>query len=71
MKVIYTDYSESAILDRNIDKDVIKDAISNPDELLEGKKGRKIAHKIVGDRLLRVMYEVDAKAYNSNYCLFY
>ena len=30
---------------------------------MEGKKGRKIAHKMFGDKLLRVVFDAEANAY--------
>lgn len=63
MNIIYTDYAEDTLKDRKIDKNIIEDAIKNPDEVVEGKNKRKIAHKIIGNKLLRVIYETDKKAY--------
>ncbi len=63
MEIIYTDYAEDSISDRKIDKELIEDAILNPDEIIEGKKNRKIAHKIIRNKLLRVVFEVSQKAY--------
>ncbi len=63
MEVIYTGYAEESISERKLSKEIIKDAILNPDEVIEGKKNRKIAHKAIGNKLLRVIYEVDEKAY--------
>lgn len=63
MDIIYTDYAEDSISDRNIDKDIIEDALLNPYEIVEGKENRKIAHKIIGNKLLRVIFEIGLKAY--------
>ena len=63
MKITYTDYAEDTIADRKLDKIIIEDALLNPDEIVEGKKNRKIAHKIINDKLLRVIYEIEDKAY--------
>ena len=63
MKITYTDYAEDTIADRKLDKIIIEDALLNPDEIVEGKKNRKIAHKIINDKLLRVIYEIEGKAY--------
>ncbi len=63
MDIIYTDYAEDSISDRSIDKKIVEDALLNPDEIVEGKKSRKIAHKIIGNKLLRIIFEVSLKAY--------
>jgi len=59
MDIIYTDYAEDSISDRKIDKEIIEDTLLNPDEIIEGKKNRKIAHKIIGEKLLRVIFETN------------
>jgi transcriptional regulator NrdR family protein len=63
MEINYTNYSEETIIDRKIDKRDIEGALRNPDEIVEGKTGRKIAHKIIGDKLLRVVFEKDVNTY--------
>jgi len=37
--------------------------VLNPDLVVEGKKGRKIAQKLVGNKLLRVVYTSHGKTY--------
>lgn len=63
MDIIYTDYAEDTIKDRALNKKIIEDALLKPDEVLEGRKARKIAHKIIKDKLLRVVYEIEEKTY--------
>ncbi|MBI2042776.1 DUF4258 domain-containing protein [Candidatus Pacearchaeota archaeon] len=63
MKIIYTDYAEDTIKDRKFSKEIIEDALKNPDEIIKGKRNRKIAHKIIENKLLRVVFEEDAKTY--------
>lgn len=63
MKILYTDYAEDSISDRKISKEIIENAMKSPDEIVEGKKGRKVAHKIIGTKLLRVVFERDEKTY--------
>ena len=58
MRITFIDYTEDSLSDRKISKEIIKDAILNPDEIVEGKKGRKIAHKVIENKLLRIIYEV-------------
>ena len=57
MKIVYTDYAEESLTDRKISKKLIEDSLKNPDEIVEGKKNRKIAHKIIGNKLLRIVFE--------------
>ncbi|MDP1694324.1 MAG: DUF4258 domain-containing protein [Candidatus Woesearchaeota archaeon] len=59
MKITYTDYAEETLLDRKIDKKDVEDAILHPTEVIDGKKDRKIAHKLFGEKLLRVIFEID------------
>ena len=63
LEINYTNYSEETLADRKIKKTIIEAALFNPDEVFDGRTGRKIAHKLVGDKLLRVIYEFDNKAY--------
>ena len=64
MEINFTDYSEESISDRKINKEAIKDALLNPEEIVKTKKeNRKIAHKMIGNKLLRVVFETDKKAY--------
>ena len=63
MKIIYTDYAEDIISDRKISKKIIEDSLRNPNEIVKGKKNRKIAHKVIRNKLLRVIFEEDAKTY--------
>ncbi|MAG02409.1 hypothetical protein CMI42_03660 [Candidatus Pacearchaeota archaeon] len=63
MGIIYTEYADETIIERKIGKESIKQAIITPDEIVDGKDNRKIAHKIIGDKLLRVVFEKEVKAY--------
>lgn len=63
MPVTYTGYAEETLKDREISKNEVEFALLNPEEIVEGKKGRKIANKIFGNKLLRVVFEVEAKDY--------
>ena len=45
MDVVYTDYAEETLKDREISKEDVKSAFLNPLEIIEGKINRKIAHK--------------------------
>ena len=63
MEVEYLDHADDGLKDRKIPKLLIEESLLNPDEIIEGKKGRKIAHQIVGNKLLRIIFEVHEKAY--------
>ena len=63
MKIIYLDHAKENLAERKISKHLIKEAIHHPDEILESKKGRKIAHKLIGKKLLRVIYKHHPKAF--------
>ena len=60
---VYLKHARESIRERKITESVIEDAIFNPDETIPSKKGRKIAHKIIGNRLLRIIYKKHKKAY--------
>ena len=64
MKVEYIPYAEETLLDRGISKKKVELSILKPLEVVDGKSGRKIAHKIFEGKLLRVVFEIeDEKTY--------
>ena len=63
MKIVYTDYAEETLKEREISKKIIESALLDPDEVVDGQKDRKIAHKIIKNKLLRVAYETEANVY--------
>ncbi len=63
MKITYTNHAEENIEERRLDKKTIEDAVKNPEKVVEGRFGRKIAQKIMGDKLLRVIYEQENNIY--------
>lgn len=63
MKIVYTNHAIENIKERRIKREIIEKTIRSPDEIVIGKKGRKIAHKIINGKLLRVIYEPKEKAY--------
>jgi len=63
MHIIYTEYAEETLIDRDISKVDVENSLLHPDEIVYGKQCRKIAHKIIGEKLLRVVFEVEPKAY--------
>ncbi len=54
---IWTDHIEKQIVERELSRKIIEKAIDDPDEIVAGKYGRQIYHKLIDDRLLRVVIE--------------
>ncbi len=63
MKIEYTDYAEMKVGTRKLSKAQIGDVLKNPDRVVEGKKGRKVAQKVAGKYLLRVIFEEHGNTY--------
>lgn len=63
MQFDYTDHAEENIRERKLSKKVVEDVVINPEKIIEGRFGRKVAQKIVGDNLLRVIYEQKENVY--------
>jgi hypothetical protein len=64
MLIIYTGYAEETLKVREISKGEVEFALLNPEEIVEGKEARKIAHKMSGNKfLLRVVFETHVKTY--------
>ena len=63
MKIEYTGYAEMKIRKRGLSKEQIENAIKNPDKILEGEEGRKIAQKSISGYLLRVVFEHHGNTY--------
>jgi len=51
----WTDHILEQIKERELTKDLIQMVINNPDEIVPGKYGRQIYHKLLGDNLVRVV----------------
>jgi hypothetical protein len=60
-EVRFTTHSFQQLGERNINQSLVLDAVMKPDQVLEGRRGRKIAHKRFSvdeqEYLLRVTYE--------------
>lgn len=63
MKFDYTDHAEENIQERKLDKKIVEKVVKHPEKVTEGKFGRKIAQKISGSKLLRVVYEQKGNVY--------
>jgi hypothetical protein len=57
MEFIYTTHAEENIDKRRLDKSVIEATIRNPEATEISSLGRRIAQRIISDKLLRVVYE--------------
>lgn len=57
MKWKWTDHIELQLAERKISRELVENAINNPDKIVEGKKNRKIYQKLIGDKLIRVITE--------------
>ncbi len=63
MEFDYTDHAEENIQERRLSKKVVEDVVNNPGKVVEGKFGRRIAQRIAGGKLLRVIYEEGDNVY--------
>jgi hypothetical protein len=63
MGIAYTNHAEEKIAERKIPKTTIESALKNPDAVVSGTLGRKIAHRLIRDKLLRIVYEQADKEY--------
>ena len=53
----YYKHAEEQIKERKISKKEVEMTIKNHVDVVNGRGNRKIAHKVFGDKLLRVIYE--------------
>ena len=63
MKFIYTQHALENIQERDLSKALIESTVAEPDKIMEGKIGRKIAQKQIGNKLLRIIFEQQNDAY--------
>lgn len=57
MKIAFHAHAVEKLAKRNLDKSSIEEVINNPDSVVEGRYGRKIAQKVYGRYVLRIVYE--------------
>lgn len=55
MNWILTDHLNEQLRERKIPRDFLFDTLNNPEEIIPGDKGRKIYHKIINRKLMRVI----------------
>jgi hypothetical protein len=65
MNFAYTDHAKQRMVERRISKEIVERAIKDPDDVSNTKFGRKVAHKLVRNKLLRIVYEEE----NGNYTI--
>ncbi|MCD6246842.1 MAG: DUF4258 domain-containing protein [Candidatus Diapherotrites archaeon] len=63
MKIVYTFHAKEKMVERNISKKIVKNALKNPDTIIETRCGRLIAHKQIKGKLLRIVYNEENKVY--------
>jgi translation initiation factor IF-3 len=63
MRIVYSEHARQNMLERKIHERLVAGALSFPDKIILSRKGRKIAHKKFGNRLLRVVYKETDKVY--------
>lgn len=63
MNFIYPFHAKENIMGRKIGERLVEDTILFPDKLMNSKKGRMIAQKLIENRLLRVIFKKTEKAY--------
>ncbi|MBU7017692.1 MAG: DUF4258 domain-containing protein [Theionarchaea archaeon] len=60
--ILYTKHAEDMVKLRKIPKGLVDKALIDPDEILNQNE-TKINHKLVGDKLLRVVYKESGNSY--------
>ena len=54
MKIEITEHAKERMQDYNVSEDLVKDAIHNPDSIVDGYGGRKIYQKKLNGYIVRV-----------------
>ena len=52
---IWTDHIKEQIIERKLSKEIIETTLNSPDEVVSGKYDRQIYHKILGEKLIRIV----------------
>ena len=56
MDIIISQHAKERIKTYNLTEKIVLDAIKNPDEIIEGYSGTIIAHKLLNEHILRIVY---------------
>ena len=60
-EIYFHEHAEEKMIRRGISKQLALETLKNPEAVIEGKYGRKIAEKVFGGYLLRVIFEEHEK----------
>ena len=60
--ILYTKHAEDMVKLRKISKELVDRALIDPDETIDQEE-TKINHKVVGDKMLRVIYKESRNSY--------
>jgi len=52
---IWTDHIKEQIIERELSIELVETTLNEPDEIVEGNLGRQIYHKLIDDKLIRVI----------------
>ncbi len=63
MHVVFTQHAEKRMRQRDIERDTVRKALKDPDKTLNGELGRKIAHKLIKNKFLRIIYTTQNNKY--------
>ena len=59
MNVIISKHAKERINTYNLTEKIVVESIKNPDEIVKGYAGMLIAHKLINEYLLRIVYSKD------------
>jgi hypothetical protein len=59
MNIIYSIHAQEKIAERKIPKKIIESSLQRPDTVVSGRGKTKVAHKLIKDRLLRIVYRIE------------
>jgi hypothetical protein len=62
-EIAYTKHAEEKLVERDISKDIVELTLRMPKEIVLSRNGAKIAHGIVENRLLRVVFRNEVTYY--------
>ena len=61
MNIIYSNHANEKIRERKISKSTIENSLKNPDAVIDSRGETKVAHKLINDKLLRIVYKAEKK----------
>lgn len=56
MNIVISKHARERIKTYNLTEKLVKETVEKPDEIVEGYENTKIAHKLLKDHILRVVY---------------